>query len=237
MFGQFKPDSPNLQVKLVFSKLRRRIYGSCWPEIFPDNSIFLIFTSVFTLPIPVSMNYIDIVLGIILILAAIQGFRKGFIVELASLAALVLGIWGAIKFSDWTAGFISRTFNFHSEFLTTIAFLVTFIGIVILIHILGKVLDNTVKAIALGFLNRLAGIIFGALKVAVILSILLMLFDPIDENVHILPPSQKTTSKIYAPMKRLVPTIFPFIKLWDWDKNDKPAEKSKDEKPAAKVVL
>jgi Uncharacterized membrane protein, required for colicin V production len=181
------------------------------------------------------MNYIDIVLGIILILAAIQGFRKGFIVELASLAALVLGIWGAIKFSDWTAGFISRTFNYHSEFLTIIAFLITFIAIVILIHLLGEVLDKTVKAIALGFLNRLAGIIFGVLKVAVILSILLILFDPVDENVHILPSAQKSTSKIYSPMKRLVPTLFPFIKLWTWEKSDKPVEKSKDDKPAAKV--
>jgi membrane protein required for colicin V production len=181
------------------------------------------------------MNYIDIVLGIILILAAIQGFRKGFIVELASLAALILGIWGAIKFSDWTAGFIARTFNFHSEFLTTIAFLVTFVGIVILIHILGKVLDKTVKAIALGFLNRLAGIIFGVLKMAVILCILLMLFDPVDENVHILPSTQKTTSKLYTPMKQVVPTLFPFIKLWTSAKNNKPAEKSQDEKPSGKV--
>ena len=73
------------------------------------------------------MNYIDLVFGIILIIAAIQGFRKGFIVELASLAALVLGIWGAIKFSDWTAGFISRTTSFHSDHLSTIAFVITFI--------------------------------------------------------------------------------------------------------------
>ena len=74
------------------------------------------------------MNYIDLVLGIILIIAAIQGFRKGFIVELASLAALVLGIWGAIKFSDWTAAFITRNTGFHSEHMSTIAFVLTFIA-------------------------------------------------------------------------------------------------------------
>ncbi len=106
------------------------------------------------------MNYIDLVLVIILIIAAFQGFRKGFIIELASLAALVLGIWGAIKFSDWTAGFITRTTGFHSDNMSTIAFVLTFIAIVILIHILGKVLDSAIKAVAMGFLNRLAGIIF-----------------------------------------------------------------------------
>ena len=166
------------------------------------------------------MNYIDLILGIILIIAAFQGFRQGFIVELASLAALVLGIWGAIRFSDWTADFITDITGYHSEYLSTIAFVVTFIAIVILVHILGKVLDTTVKAVALGFLNRLAGIIFGVLKTAVILSILLLLFEPIDENVHLLATRQKAESKIYEPMKQLVPTLFPFIKLWDTDKGD-----------------
>jgi len=182
------------------------------------------------------MNYIDLVLGIILIIAAIQGFRKGFIVELASLAALILGIWGAIKFSDWTAGFITRTTGFHSDHMSTIAFLLTFIAIVILVHILGKVLDNTVKAVALGFLNRLAGIIFGVLKTAVILSIFLLLFDGIDENVHILPEKQKADSKMYSPMKQLVPTLFPFIKLWDADKNSNPDPNSFDSKPKPKSI-
>lgn len=166
------------------------------------------------------MNYIDLILGIILILAAIQGFRKGFVVELASLAALVLGIWGGIKFSDWTAGFITDTTGFHSEYLGVIAFVVTFVGIVIVVHILGKVVDNAVKVVAMGFLNRLAGIIFGVLKAAVILSILLLLFDVVDENTHILPPKQKAGSKVYQPMKQLVPTLFPFIRLWDF--NGKP---------------
>lgn len=174
------------------------------------------------------MNYIDLVLGIILLLAAIQGFRKGFIVELASLAALIFGIWGAIKFSGWTADFITDITNYQSKHLNTIAFVVTFIAIVILIHLLGKVLDNAIKVVALGFLNRLAGIIFGVLKTAVILSILLLLFDSVDENVHLLPAGQKSESKIYEPMKQLVPTLFPFIKLWgttdDTAPNSNPAQ-------------
>lgn len=181
-----------------------------------------------------NMNYIDLVLGIILIIAAIQGFRKGFIVELASLAALVLGIWGGIKFSDWTADFITDITGYQSKNLNTIAFIVTFIAIVIIIHILGKILDNAIKAVALGFLNRLAGIIFGVLKTAVILSILLLLFDSIDENVHILPSSQKAESKLYSPMKQLVPTLFPFIKLWKTDDESNPKEKSIDDKTVTK---
>jgi len=63
------------------------------------------------------------------------------------------------------------------------------------------------------------------------LSVFLLLFDSVDENVHILPSKQKAESKIYVPMKQLVPTLFPFIKLWDTnEKNDteevKPAQKT-----------
>lgn len=198
--------------------------------------IFAIFTSKFKHFYILLMNYIDIVLGILLIIAAVQGFRKGFIVELASLAALVLGIWGGIKFSDWTADFITRNTGFDSKYLSIFAFFITFIAIVVLIHILGKVIDNAVKAVALGFLNRLAGIIFGALKAAVILSIFLLLFDTVDENVHLLPDHQKTESKIYQPLKQLVPTLFPFIKLWKTEFLSKPEDKSADPKPANKSI-
>jgi membrane protein required for colicin V production len=90
------------------------------------------------------------------------------------------------------------------------------------VHISGKALDKIVKAVFLGFLNRLAGIVFGILKTAVILSIFLLLFDSVDENVHILPAKQKEQSKLYSPMKQLVPTLFPFIKLWDWNEKEAP---------------
>ncbi|HET6557104.1 MAG TPA: CvpA family protein [Prolixibacteraceae bacterium] len=181
------------------------------------------------------MNYIDLVLGIMLIIAAIQGFRKGFIIEFASLAALVLGIWGGIKFSDLTAGVITKYTGYSSEYLSTIAFFVTFIIIIILVHTMAKMLDNVVKAVFLGFLNRLAGIIFGVLKTAVILSVLLLLFDEVDETVHLLPTKQKQESQIYGPMKSVVPTLFPFIKLWKSDdsnnaEEEEPASKSKSVK-------
>ena len=172
------------------------------------------------------MNYIDLVMGIFILIAAIQGFRNGFIIELASLAALVLGIWGGIKFSDFTAGFITQHTGYNSQYLGTIAFVVTFIIIVLLIHIMGKMLDSVVKAIFLGFLNRLAGIVFGVLKTAVILSILLLLFDDVDQTMHILPVKQKEQSKVYLPMKQVVPSLFPFIKLWNVKNrnNDKQAD-------------
>jgi len=176
------------------------------------------------------MNYIDLVLGILILVGAIQGFRKGLIIELASLAALVLGIWGGIKFSDLMADFITKHTGYQSEHLSTIAFVVTFILIILLVHTIGKLLDTVVKAVFLGFLNRLAGIVFGVLKTAIILSIILLIFDDVDQNVHILPAKQKEESKIYPPMKQVVPTLFPFIKLWNSHTGDKKEDVKAEQK-------
>lgn len=171
------------------------------------------------------MNYIDIVLVILLVFSAIGGFKNGLIVELASLAALILGIWGAIHFSYVTSDFLIENLNFNSEHLPVISFIVTFIVIVILVHIVANVVDKMVETIMLGFVNKLAGLVFGVLKAALILSIILLVFDKIDKDVKILPESTKSESRMYEPIRNLAPSIFPFIDFWnDNEKRESPTD-------------
>ncbi|MBP8960541.1 MAG: CvpA family protein, partial [Bacteroidales bacterium] len=72
------------------------------------------------------MNYIDIIILIIMVIAVIYGFINGFIREVASLAALILGIWAAIKFSDWTALKLYEWFDMTGRYVGIIAFIITF---------------------------------------------------------------------------------------------------------------
>ena len=163
------------------------------------------------------MNYIDLFLGIMLLFGAIRGFSKGFVSEVAGLAALILGVWGAIRFSYLTSGYIVDTFDYHPKHLGLISFFITFILIVILVHIIGKAVENILNVVALGFLNKLAGILFGAIKTALILSVLLLIFDEFDETANILPKGEKEESQMYEPVKELVPTLLPFLNFWDID--------------------
>ena len=167
------------------------------------------------------MNYIDIVLGLLLLFSAINGFRKGLIVELASLAALVLGIWSAIEFSDVTANYLTDKINFTSDYLNIISFAITFVVIVVLVHIVAKVVNKLVETVMLGFVNKLAGLAFGIVKAALILSIVLLVFDKIDSDVKILSDKVKSESRMYEPIKNFAPSIFPFIDFWSDDKNSK----------------
>lgn len=165
------------------------------------------------------MNYIDIVLGILLVLAAISGFRKGLVVELASLAALILGIWGAVKFSYITSEFLVENFDWKWDHLNIASFIITFVVIVILVHIVGSTVNKLVETVMLGFVNKLAGLVFGILKAALILSIVLVVFDKINEDMNILSEETKTESRMYEPIRNLAPSIFPFINFWNDESN------------------
>jgi membrane protein required for colicin V production len=179
------------------------------------------------------MNYIDIILGILLIIAAVRGFMKGFVIELASLAALILGIWGAIHFSHLTAGFLTGTFNWNPESIGLVAFLITLLLIVVVVHILGKLLTKVVEAMALGLLNHLAGMLFGVFKTALILSVVLLLFDHVDQDVHIIPEKTRDESQVYEPLKNLVPTLLPFLNFWD--AVDRPSDRKQTDTPRRTV--
>jgi membrane protein required for colicin V production len=160
------------------------------------------------------MNYIDLILVILIILSAISGFKNGLIAEAISIAALVLGIWGAIEFSYITTDVLTEKLNVHSKHLNLISFGVTYIIIVILVHIVGNTLGNIFETVLTGPLNRFLGFLFAGLRSALFLSILLLLFDKIDNDVSILPPNKKAESKIYEPVRDLAPSIFPFVKDW-----------------------
>jgi len=49
------------------------------------------------------MNVLDIILGALLLFGLVRGFMKGLFVEVASLVALIAGVYGAIHFSSFTA--------------------------------------------------------------------------------------------------------------------------------------
>lgn len=160
------------------------------------------------------MNYLDIVLVVLLILSAINGFSKGFVEELAGLVALILGIWAAIHFSDVIATFLTDNLHFTFQHLSLVAFILTFILVVIAVHLIGAFVSKLVHSVSLGFLNRLAGLAFGVVKGALILSIVLVIFHKVDEDVHIISESTKADSKLYNPIRNFAPDVFPFLDIW-----------------------
>jgi membrane protein required for colicin V production len=162
------------------------------------------------------MNYIDIIFLVLLALFSWQGFRRGFVIELASLAALVLGIYAALYFSGYVADFLSNSLSMGPQYVKVVAFLITFIVIVFLVYALGRLLEKLVDMVALGFVNKIAGVVFGILKGAVLISIVLMIINYFNEDF--VSAEKKEGSLLYEPIEGIAPLLWE--KLQDWDLDD-----------------
>lgn len=152
------------------------------------------------------MNYLDIIIAIILFLFGFKGFRKGFIIEVVTLLAFAVGIYGAMHFSDFTARHLQEFMEINPKYLNTIAFVLTFILLVIGVNILGRWLTNIIKAMNLGFFNKLGGFLFGVAKGLLLCSTLLLVLNNL-QWIGLVKEEVKQTSYLYPYVEKTVPYL------------------------------
>lgn len=175
------------------------------------------------------MNWIDAAIIILLILSMVTGFINGFVKEVASLAALILGIWGAIRFSAFTAAKLYDYFDMTGQYVGIIAFLITFGIIVVIIHFIGMLADKIITSISLGFINRIFGIAFGLIKTVLIMSVFFVILNVIDSKRPFLPKDKIENSIFYNPISDIAPALFPIIGEGNFDRSfDRFKKKPKD---------
>lgn len=157
------------------------------------------------------MNWLDIVLAIPLLWFLYKGFRNGLVIELASLAALILGIYAALHFSFYVQGYLEENFEIAENYLYIISFAITFLIVAIIVYLAGKIIHKVISIVALGFLNRLAGGVFGVLKAALVLSVILYFINGF--NPGLIKSDVRENSILYEPIESIVPLIIPRLDL------------------------
>ena len=158
-----------------------------------------------------SINPIDLILGILLGYGFIQGFRKGFLIEVASLAALLLGLWGAFLFADWVQILMSSFFTINPILSNAMAYFIVFVGIVVAISWVAKVITKVINMVSLGLFNRFLGSILGGVKIGVFLSALLLSIHRINLLVTLLDPTLLEESVLYFPIYEMGGLIFDWV--------------------------
>jgi membrane protein required for colicin V production len=162
------------------------------------------------------MNYLDLIFLIPLLFALYRGFKKGLIHMVASLAALVLGIFGAIKLRAVFASLLDSIFNISPDYINVIAFSVAFVSIVVLVNLVAFLVEKLIKAVALSFVNRLLGMGFGLLLTAFVISMILWPVNQINAERQIIKPERIEGSILYRPLSDFAPAVFPYLKRQDW---------------------
>jgi|TARA_B110000503_G_scaffold43160_1_gene70638 membrane protein required for colicin V production len=155
------------------------------------------------------MSVIDIIIGALILYGVVKGLFKGLFVEVTSLLALLVGVYGAVHFSNYAAEILLNNFDWSEKTTNITAFAVTFIAIVLAISLAGKALTKLADFAALGLLNKLLGALFGGTKIALIISILLLIFSNLNKSIPFVSNDEIEASLLYSPIKSLAPMVLP----------------------------
>ena len=154
------------------------------------------------------MTKIDTILAILLAVGGFLGYKRGFLMELFFLCAMVLGVFVGFKLMGAGVEYLHNQFNADTTFLPYLSFLIIFIVVVILVTFLGKQIKNSVDKTFLGQVDAVAGAILGALKYMFCASVIIWLIS----SFHYSFPAQWTNdSWLYPATAGFAPQVAGFF--------------------------
>ena len=157
-----------------------------------------------SLPLPIT----DIILIVILIWGAIAGFKKGLILTLASFIAIIAGALAAYYGADVIASELSLKVDWSEKRIAVASFAIVFLAVVLAVHILARVLEGSLKLVALGIANKIAGAVFGIAKNALILTFIIFGMKGFGQGL--LPENATDECVIYPVVESIAPLVLPY---------------------------
>ena len=145
----------------------------------------------------ISFNYIDAIILIIWGLAIVGGLTKGLIKQAFGILAVVLACYVAYHFTDLAANYIIRWFGWSGDGLRIVSFLATFISVIIIVRLAGHILEKLIKIVLLGWLNRLAGVVFAWVKWNILLAVFMYILHLAESYISFLPMCDLEASSFY----------------------------------------
>jgi len=131
------------------------------------------------------MSYIDLVVGILILLFALKGLKSGIIREIFGIIGLIGGLWMAMKFREEAGAWITTNiYDFNkigvassAQTETIVGFLGVLFGVWIVCLIIGEIIARLLQLSGIGILDRLGGFVFGGAKVFLVFAALATLLN------------------------------------------------------------
>lgn len=154
------------------------------------------------------MQVIDIIILMLLGFGTYHGYKKGLLLEVIGLLAFILAIIGGFKLLHWGVQVLNNYMDSYSQLVPFIAFILIFIGILILVNLLGKLLKKVIDMTIIGSLDNLGGALLGLAKWAFGLSVLILIFETLELNFL---ADQYEESLIYPIIAPVAPAVFDYF--------------------------
>lgn len=159
------------------------------------------------------MSTIDIIILICFVPGIVRGIQKGFISQVVSLLSVILGVWLAFHFSEIVCEWLKNYMpNMSATILNVVAFVLILALVALLLHLVGKLLQGVFKKVDLGWLNWMLGLVFSLLRAALVIGMVIILFDTLNLKFEFVNAEKLDASVLYAPLRDAAYKVFPYLK-------------------------
>jgi membrane protein required for colicin V production len=176
------------------------------------------------------MEIIDLIILIPLIYGAWKGFKKGFVMELFTILALLVGLYAAFHFSDKITEIVVGKTHEKPGYLPAISFLLLFLAVGAMVYFGGKALEQVLKLAQLSFLNKGTGALIGILKWGYLIGCIFVFIQSLDTDEKFISKKHKENAILYPAVKGLVSHTIPGVtktRIFDYMDSHEKAKESK----------
>lgn len=153
------------------------------------------------------MNVIDLILCLVLLVAVWNGWRRGFILQICSLGALVAAIWLAARFGGEAAAML----RIDTDYAEPAGFVVVLVVALLLISLVARLVRKVFHFAGFGLLDTLLGIVVAAAKYLLVVSVLLAAIERFNTDYALIPKQTIEGSYGYRPVRNLLRQVLPFV--------------------------
>lgn len=140
------------------------------------------------------------------------GFKNGLIKQIISFAVIYLGITLALKFADNVSPYVLQYIKVNEFWAKALAFLLIFAAVSLVLNLIGKIIEKAVGSTAVGFLNRILGVLLSLLIFTLLVSLAVCFVDSLNETLKFIPKEKLDESQLYPSMLDIAKTFFPYLK-------------------------
>lgn len=159
------------------------------------------------------MSALDIIILVCLIPAIYQGITKGFVNQVVSIVAVLLGSWMAFHSSNAACIALAPSLpDVSPVVMHVVAFLIFLALYALVFSLIGKLVEKLLKMVTLGWLNRLLGFVLSIATGLFVISLLLVLFTSLNNTFELVSQETLAESMLYQPLYDFGSALFPYLK-------------------------
>ena len=153
------------------------------------------------------MNVFDIIVYIALAWAVFNGWRRGFLLQMLSLVAIIAALYFAAQYGSE----LERILGLEVGISGITGFIIIFLGALLVTTIAGYMLRAVFRFAGLGMVDVLLGILFSVVKVGLIVSVLFSWFASVNKNYELASQQTIENSHWFKPVAGLTDKLTPYF--------------------------